>query len=212
MENFIKIADVNVCLKACKLDGFSFRPGFVYGEDENGKFASSRWESGGYVYIYRQTPNGWKGAWEDIDESWAADKIKFVSKNGIGYFPPENMARISVLSASGEETNPFADSSTSGNGGGYFQPSGDVRLLTSNGVHIDVRFKDTSCGDFGTRKSWEIRSGMHEWGVQDCTMDACDEDQLHIDIVRMDIAEKIGVDLYVIMHVAESAVRDAAYR
>ena len=62
----------------------------------------------------------------------------------------KEMKKIKVLKK--VETNSFADSSRSNNGGGYSQP-----LITFEFAGIKGEFKDSSAGEFGTR--YEIRYG-----------------------------------------------------
>lgn len=55
-----------------------------------------------------------------------------------------------VVSAWGWETNPFANSATSNDGGGYPQPYSGYLLETDHGIVV-VEVDDKSCGNFGTR-------------------------------------------------------------
>lgn len=70
-----------------------------------------------------------------------------------------------------QETNEFADSRKSQNGGGYSQPE-YKGTVTYNGEGCTFVFRDSSCGDFGTRYSLELRHCgdlvfSHYWGSMD---------------------------------------------
>lgn len=58
---------------------------------------------------------------------------------------------FTFFEVSGEESNPFANPETAGDGGGYFQPSGTGYVVTPTGHILEWSFCDSSIGDFGTR-------------------------------------------------------------
>ena len=58
------------------------------------------------------------------------------------------------------ETNPFADSATAYNGGGYSQIRIEFRFDGKDGV-----FADTSCGDFGGRYDVRFGNKSARWGT-----------------------------------------------
>lgn len=72
------------------------------------------------------------------------------------------MNRINIFQET--ETNPFYDPSRSRNGGGYHQPKYGIQFGAWCGT-----FRDTSCGDFGTRYGLIISDGEREyragWGT-----------------------------------------------
>lgn len=64
---------------------------------------------------------------------------------------------FTFFDVSGEESNPFANPETAGDGGGYFQPSGTGYVVTPTGHILEWSFCDSSIGDFGTRFSFSFR-------------------------------------------------------
>ena len=65
-----------------------------------------------------------------------------------------------------EETNPYYDPRKSRNGGGYHQPLYEFEYGAWEGT-----FRDTSCGDFGTRYTLSMSNGgkiyRAGWGTMD---------------------------------------------
>lgn len=57
---------------------------------------------------------------------------------------------MKIKSFWGWESNSFARDDKSRNGGGYLQPEGGISLATPYGWLV-LEYKDTSCGDFGSR-------------------------------------------------------------
>ncbi len=70
----------------------------------------------------------------------------------------------------GIETNPFAGPEKACNGGGYSQPSGGATFFI-NGQHITVEINDSSCGDFGSRVYYCVKSKDHVWNWCEGTME-----------------------------------------
>lgn len=64
---------------------------------------------------------------------------------------------FTFFEVSGEESNPFANPETAGDGGGYFQPSGTGYVVTPTGHVLEWSFCDYSIGDFGTRYGFSFR-------------------------------------------------------
>lgn len=121
---------------------------------------------------------------------------------------------MKVLSFWGKETNPFADSKTANNGGGYFQPSGGCLIQLDGGEEVVVELEDDSCGDFGTRERWSIAAparGMR-WLFTIGTMDdaSIDSDE-EVEAVLNSVYGCLGAadDLLVI---TRESVNMAAYK
>ena len=66
MENY----EIYVAKENKEIQGFNFRPGFIaLFEKENILAATSGWESGGCLMVYRQDSKGnWQGKWEDEED------------------------------------------------------------------------------------------------------------------------------------------------
>lgn len=52
-----------------------------------------------------------------------------------------------MISFWGCETNPYANSDTANNGGGYSQPSGGILVSLENGEYLTVTVDDTPSGN-----------------------------------------------------------------
>ncbi|MFC2477120.1 MAG: hypothetical protein ACFNTU_06500, partial [Catonella sp.] len=65
-----------------------------------------------------------------------------------------------------EQTNPFYDESKSNDGGGYYQPRYEFQFGDWKGV-----YDNTSCGDFGSRWSIDVKNGTQEFSANLQTMD-----------------------------------------
>ena len=78
---------------------------------------------------------------------------------------------MKITSIWGEQTNPFYSPETANNGGGYFQPEGGAIVRLSTGQAVTVYYSDTSCGDFGTRRSWAVYAPLYGWQWCEDTMD-----------------------------------------
>ena len=118
---------------------------------------------------------------------------------------------IKILSAWGEEMNPFADPETANNGGGYLQPSGGV-VAEVNGLTVKVELSDTSCGDFGRRVHYVIECPERgeTWYYADDTMsndELLEED--NEDALR-GMQDVLGVG-YELIRAAYKAVHKAVY-
>ena len=83
------------------------------------------------------------------------------------------MKKIVILNKT--EMNPFADSATAYNGGGYSQIRTEFRFGGENGI-----FSDTSCGDFGSRYDLRVGEKSARWGTMldewEKFSDFCDSD------------------------------------
>lgn len=69
----------------------------------------------------------------------------------------EKIRGFTFFEVIGEESNPFANAETAGDGGGYFQPSGTGYVVTPAGCVLEWSFCDYSIGDFGTRYGFSFR-------------------------------------------------------
>lgn len=123
-----------------------------------------------------------------------------------------------LVSYWGEETNPYADGATCGNGGGYFQPAGGALWSVPNVGDVLVLYEDTSCGDFGDRWIAKIIicATGHEWGFVVDQLRRSDEQE---ELARWCDAASYGV--YRALHgigghwlirLTREAVETAAYR
>ena len=122
---------------------------------------------------------------------------------------------LKLLKCSGYNTNEHYDPSLAHNGGGYWQPSGEVEFSTGlfNGTiyHITVQYIDTSCGEFGSRIFYGIRSSdNHMWVVAYNDMDD-DQSMSHDEIekVARSFYLHTGEDLYILLHATKSAVENS---
>ena len=123
---------------------------------------------------------------------------------------------LKLLKCSGYNTNEHYDPSLANNGGGYWQPYGEAEFTTGiyNGSVrvITVSYDDTSCGDFGSRISYDIRSNdNHRWVVVENHMD--DEQSMSQDDlneVARSFYSHTGEDLYTLLQVSRSAVEKSA--
>ena len=79
------------------------------------------------------------------------------------------------------ETNPCANPNTANNGGGYSQPQIEMDLRI-NGIPVHLMYRDSSCGDFGSRERIEITNatGKH-WKFTYGTMDDFHNEVSYID-------------------------------
>lgn len=71
-------AKIEVAAKATKKSGFNLQPGFAALVGENGNIlaATSGWETGGMLYVYRPTAQdgSWVGNWEG-EETFPVEKV-----------------------------------------------------------------------------------------------------------------------------------------
>lgn len=117
-----------------------------------------------------------------------------------------------MVSFWGEETNPYANPAMANNGGGYAQPSGGILVALENGEYITVTVDDMSCGDFGDRIFWEMKSTDGRiWGgcygnMNDAAID-CELSEESLD----SISGVYGIDAYAMLDDAVSAAHIAAY-
>ena len=114
----------------------------------------------------------------------------------------------------GEETNPYADSETAGDGGGYYQPAGGVSLHLPTGEDVIVEYEDRSCGDFGTREFWKVTApGLgfcwrwNEGTMEDASIDSDEE----IEAVKTSIWGVLGLAPDEVTSEVRRAVYAAAY-
>lgn len=87
---------------------------------------------------------------------------------------------------------------TANNGGGYWQFYGGAIFSAVNGQIVIMEVQDTSCGDFGTRRQYDISvqdaTKALEWHVNTGTMDdaSIDPDET-IDAVFVAIAKELNI-------------------
>ena len=112
----------------------------------------------------------------------------------------------------GCESNPYANSATANNGGGYSQPSGGVSARLEDGREVIVEYDDLSCGDFGTRIRVEIDAGELIWYLCYGTMaDAmCCSDE-EVDACLASVSGCLGIDAWALLADVEYLVSQAAY-
>nr|DAO63234.1 MAG TPA: hypothetical protein [Caudoviricetes sp.] len=109
---------------------------------------------------------------------------------------------------------------TANNGGGYWQFYGGAVFSAENGQVVIVEVQDTSCGDFGTRRQYDISvqdaTKALEWYINTGSMDdaSIDPDET-IDAVFAAVAKELGVlpgDIYNMLCDACRGANEVAWR
>ena len=123
------------------------------------------------------------------------------------------MITFNIISAWGSEPNPYANTDTANNGGGYSQLDGGC-IMEINGDLLCVEVADTSCGDFGSRISVDIDAPavVMRWlanfgSMSDASIDAPEE----INAIADSILGVTGLDLFDLVRAALDAARTCAY-
>ena len=77
---------------------------------------------------------------------------------------------LEIIGYEFEEGNPYANSDLCANGGGYSQPEGwmIVRIFDR---YVMIKYRDSSCGDFGSREYLEVISGSDDFQFNFGSMD-----------------------------------------
>lgn len=113
----------------------------------------------------------------------------------------------------GEETNPFACAEKCNDGGGYFQPAGGAVVELEDGTACIVEYEDSSCGDFGSRKSVSFSAPGYyakiSWGAMS---DACIDSEDVQDSVMASVSGFFGIDAWSVTRQVEYLVNQAAYK
>lgn len=128
------------------------------------------------------------------------------------------MATIKAISCWGEPSGSY-NPATSSTGGDYWQFVGGAMFAIDDGRRVVVDVNDQSCGDFGSRRWYDITVQDAEtalqWGVNMGTMDDASIDPPEvIDAVLAAIAERLGTsltDVEALISQATHAASEAAY-
>lgn len=87
---------------------------------------------------------------------------------------------LEIIGYEFEEGNPYANSDLCANGGGYSQPEGwmIVRIFDR---YVMIKYRDSSCGDFGSREYLEIVSGSDDFQFNFGSMDDASNEMSRIE-------------------------------
>lgn len=122
-----------------------------------------------------------------------------------------NNTSINIISVSAENTNRFFDEATCCTGGGYWQFQGIVLMEIANDTLVSVEIDNTSCGDLGYRKYYEITTDDLEWYWYDSNMDDAADTPLEDIVEILDSIEGIiGIDPVDLIDVAVDAINTVA--
>lgn len=87
---------------------------------------------------------------------------------------------IKIVASDFTESNIYANSGLCSNGGGYAQPEGwmIVRIFDR---YVMIKYRDSSCGDFGSREYLEIVSGSDDYQFNFGSMDDASNEEYSIE-------------------------------
>ena len=87
---------------------------------------------------------------------------------------------VEIIKKDWQETNPHANPRFNCNGGGYSQPEGwmIVRIFDR---YVMIKYRDSSCGDFGSREYLEIVSGSDDFQFNFGSMDDASNEMSRIE-------------------------------
>lgn len=71
-------------------------------------------------------------------------------------------AVVKIIKRDWKETNPHVNPWLNSNGGGYSQPEINIDLEI-NRIPVHLMYRNSSCGDFGSRERIEITTGKSRW-------------------------------------------------
>lgn len=128
------------------------------------------------------------------------------------------MENIKAISCWGEASGNY-DPSTANNGGDYWQFVGGAMFATEDGHHVIIDVDDQSCGDFGTRRWYDITvqdvAAALTWGVNMGSMDDASIDPPEvIDAVLAAIAAELrtsSTDVEALIRQATRAASEVAW-
>lgn len=119
---------------------------------------------------------------------------------------------MQIVSVWGYPSNPFYNPDKANNGGGYWQYYGGV-VLALNGELVVVELQDNSCGDFGSRWSFDVDSPSYCWRVNCGTSDDASIDAPEaIEAVCASINGVLGLDIMAVIAEVAPVIDECARR
>ena len=119
---------------------------------------------------------------------------------------------LNIVSVAAENVNASYNERTCVDGGGYWQPCGTVLMELEDGALVSVECDNTSCGDFGYRKYYEITADGFKWRWHESNMDdAADTSLEEINEILDSIESILNVDAVGLLDVAIDAIHTVAH-
>ena len=123
-----------------------------------------------------------------------------------------NETSMNIISVSAENINSLYSERTCVDGGGYWQPCGIALIELTNGMLVSVECDNTSCGDFGYRKYYEVAVDGFMWYWYESNMDGeADTPLERICEILNSIHGVIGVDPVDVLDGAIDAISIVAH-
>ena len=118
---------------------------------------------------------------------------------------------IKVVSVYGENVNTNYDWESDRTCGNYWQPCGIALLELPNGTLVTVQYDNTSCGDLGYRRHYEVSINRFRWIWDESNMDdAVNTPDEKYFAIQDSIEGVLKFDVIELLHVARLAIRLAA--
>ena len=119
---------------------------------------------------------------------------------------------IKVVSVYGENVNSNYDWEADRNvNGNYWQPCGVALLELPNGVLVTFEYDNTSCGDLGYRRHYEVSTNRFRWIWDKSNIDgAVNTPDEKFFAIQDSIEGVLKVNVFDLLYVATMAIRTVA--